>query len=120
LIPPRLYLDENIPVVLALALQARGFDVVTARDRGQLGRTDLQHLRVASREERAVLTFDVADFPLAAAEHLQNGEHHWGLILAVQRRSKDLGVLVGSVARFLTLVDRRELRDQTVFLRRAR
>ena len=46
--PPTLYCDEDVSVVLAAMLRARGFPVTTTRDAGYLGRTDEQPLHVAS------------------------------------------------------------------------
>jgi len=42
--PAPVYLDEDVSVIVAAILKARGFDVVTARDAGQLGRSDFQQL----------------------------------------------------------------------------
>ena len=42
--PPTLYCDEDVSVVLAAMLRARGFPVTTARDAGYLGCTDEQQL----------------------------------------------------------------------------
>jgi len=46
--PAPLYLDEDVSVVVATILQARGFDVVTTRDLGKLGRTDAEQLATSA------------------------------------------------------------------------
>lgn len=46
--PVALYCDEDISVVLAAMLRARGFTVTTARDSGQLGRSDEDQLTFAA------------------------------------------------------------------------
>jgi hypothetical protein len=42
--PAPLYLDEDVSVLVATILQARGLDAVTTRDVGKLGRTDAEQL----------------------------------------------------------------------------
>ncbi len=44
----RLYLDENVPVVIAPQLRRKGIDVVTVRDLGRLGDSDENHLARAT------------------------------------------------------------------------
>jgi len=44
-LPPPLYLDEDVSVVAAAILVARGFVAVTVRDSQQLGRTDFSTFR---------------------------------------------------------------------------
>ena len=46
--PAALYCDEDVSVVLAAMLRARGFPVTTTRDAGHLGCTDEQQLQVAA------------------------------------------------------------------------
>jgi hypothetical protein len=42
--PAPLYLDEDVSVLVATILQARGLDAVTTRDVGKLSRTDAEQL----------------------------------------------------------------------------
>ena len=39
-----LYLDEDVDVLVAELVRARGFSVTTTRDAGQLGNTDAEQL----------------------------------------------------------------------------
>jgi hypothetical protein len=58
----KLYLDEDVPEAVALALRLRGFDVLTTREADNKGLTD-RHQRVfASSVERILLTHNIADF----------------------------------------------------------
>lgn len=43
----KLYLDENVPVLLVNLLKAKGFNAMSARDAGMLNKSDLQHLEYA-------------------------------------------------------------------------
>lgn len=58
----KLLLDENLSPAVAVALQRSGLDVVHVRDRGLIGATDPQVLDAAYREDRILVTANVADF----------------------------------------------------------
>ncbi|MCX6020827.1 MAG: DUF5615 family PIN-like protein [Chloroflexi bacterium] len=72
--PHPLLLDENLNVALAPALNARGFDVITARDVGLLRTPDPVVLDVATRLGRVVVTFDKDDFPALARLRYEQGD----------------------------------------------
>ncbi len=71
----RLYLDENVPVVVADQLQRRGIDAVTARDLRTLSDSDINHLRRATQMGRVLCTYDPDYVELAAS-----GVHHAGIV----------------------------------------
>src|SRR2546426_4515865 len=76
-----LYCDEDVSVVLAAMLRARGFPVTTTRDAGHLGRTDEQQLQVAADANWILLTHNRADFetptpPMARVRSAARGYPH--------------------------------------------
>ncbi|HET6203757.1 MAG TPA: DUF5615 family PIN-like protein [Planctomycetota bacterium] len=84
--PPfaRLVLDEDVHARLAGALRARGHDVVALAEVGRLGSRDEENLRWATREGRAIATFNAADF-VALHESFQSlGVPHSGILLSPQ------------------------------------
>ncbi len=62
MIPLRLYIDEMIPTDLALILRQYGYDIMTAKEAGMLGRSDEEQLAFAANQGRAILTFNIKDF----------------------------------------------------------
>ncbi len=80
--PLKLYLDENVDVSVAVGLQRRSIDVVTARDRGKLGVSNEEHLTLASSEERVMVTHDIADFVKLHREWLAAGKSHSGIAVS--------------------------------------
>ena len=58
----KLYLDENIPVVLCTALSSHGVDCLTTQQAGNLGLADAQQLVFATTEGRILVTFNRKDF----------------------------------------------------------
>ena len=83
--PLRFYLDENVPVQVAVQLRLRGIDVVTARDLNLLGDTDESHLERATMLGRVLCTYD-SDF----VELAQSGVQHAGIVFA-QMKSQYIG-----------------------------
>jgi predicted nuclease of predicted toxin-antitoxin system len=65
--PVKLLIDENLSPAVALKLAGEGHDVVHVRDRGLLAGTDAEVFALAYREDRVVVTSNVADFLALAA-----------------------------------------------------
>lgn len=104
----RLYLDEDVSVVLADVLRARGYEVQTARDAGARGLTDAAQLEFATKHGMAVFTHNRADFENLAAEYRAAARIHAGIIIAVRRSVPELA------RRLLVILDRDtadEIRD---------
>lgn len=90
----RFYLDENVPVAVAVQLQRRGITAVTVRDLDLLGDSDPNHLRRASAAGYVFCTHD-ADF----AELAVAGERHAGIVFGQQHKHG-----IGDWVRFLALL----------------
>jgi predicted nuclease of predicted toxin-antitoxin system len=82
----KLLLDEMYPAALAEGLRAAGIDSITVRDLGLGGSSDRDVFAAAVLAGYAVLTENVADFAAIAAEHLNAGEHHSGVLIALSNR----------------------------------
>ena len=108
-----LYLDEDVDVLVADLLTARGFDALTTRDAGCLRHNDEAQLAFAAAEGRAFLTHNRADFEALAAAYVESGRSHAGIILAGRRSpyevARRLLVLLNQVAAG-------ELRDQVRYI----
>jgi Domain of unknown function (DUF5615) len=103
--PPTLYFDEDVSVVLAAMLRARGFPVTTTRDAGYLGRTDEQQLHAASDANQILVTHNRADFERLHREWLEAGRRHAGIIIARRRQPGELTVRLGRLLGRLTADD---------------
>lgn len=93
--PAALYCDEDVSVVLAAMLRARGFPVTTTRDAGHLGRTDEQPLQGAADADRILLTHNRVDFERLHRQWLESGRPHAGVITARRRLPGELTVRLG-------------------------
>ena len=86
----RLYLDEDVDVLVATLLRARGFDAVTTLEAGNLRRHDDEQLAFAAAQGIALLTHNRVDFENLAREWLAAGKHHAGILIAVRRAPHDI------------------------------
>jgi len=77
----KIYCDENIESAIVAGLRRRGNEVISARDTGDLGKSDEYHLKNASELKAVILTHDV-DFLKIAHQWQQGGKEHKGILYA--------------------------------------
>lgn len=75
----RLYADECVDARVVAGLRAKGIDVVTVKDLGLLGASDVLHVNMALELARMVVSAD-QDFLALAHHRLQCGEPFPGLL----------------------------------------
>ncbi|ASC70333.1 hypothetical protein XM38_012710 [Halomicronema hongdechloris C2206] len=85
-----LYLDEDVNVLVADLLQARGFDVITVRDAEQLHATDAEQLAYAVSQGRTLVTHNRTDFEELVQSYFDSGRMHYGVIFAVRRSPQEI------------------------------
>ena len=85
-----LYLDEDINVLIADLLRARGFDAITARDAGYLQATDSEQFAYAISQSRALVTHNRKDFEELVQAYFDSGQMHYGVIFAVRRSPQEI------------------------------
>ena len=110
---PRLLLDEDVRPLLAVALRRSGYDVVHVLDLGLSGSTDIDVLRAAVEQGRAVYTHNTRDFMLLATAYARSAAPHAGIIVSTQGR---FGDLLRRLLRFLSERTAEDLRDTAVWL----
>lgn len=86
----RLYLDEDVNVLVADLLKARGFDAITARDAGKLRATDEEQLAFAVSQQRTLITHNRTDFEELVQVYFDTEQVHYGVIFAVRRSPNDI------------------------------
>lgn len=85
-----LYLDEDVNVLVADLLRAKGFDAIAARDAGQLRVTDAEQLAYAVSQSRTLVTHNRTDFEELVQAYFNSGKMHYGVIFAVRRSPQDI------------------------------
>jgi len=111
--PIRLYLDEMIPVVLAVVLCQYGFDVLTAKEANMFGKSDEDQLAFAVSNRRAIITFNIKDFILLHQSWLSEGKKHFGIIVSPEIR---ISKLIYLCLRLLGRTESKDLENQLRFL----
>jgi hypothetical protein len=77
-----LYLDEDVDVLVADLLRARGFAATTTRDAGNLGSGDASQLAYAAATQTTFLTHNRVDFEALAQSYFAAGRSHYGIVIA--------------------------------------
>ena len=108
-----LYLDEDVDVLVADLLKAKGFVAITARDAGLLHKDDDVQLEYAISRQKALLTHNRADFERLAQEYFSSGKTHSGIILAVRHSPYEIA---RRLLRILNQVTADEMRDQLRYI----
>ncbi len=109
----RLYLDEDVSVLVGEMIRGRGFDVLTTRDANNLGVSDDRQLEFSTAEGRVLLSHNRVDFKRLAIQYFERQTSHAGLILAVRRLPTDM------VLRTLTILnnmDAEEIVDEIRYI----
>ena len=106
------YLDEDVSVVVADMLEARGFSVVTTRDAGRLGATDIEQLEYATRHGKTLVTHNRVDFEELHRRYLSKGRKTWGIIVLGRQRP---GMLVANLSKLLNRFTADEIRNQLFY-----
>ena len=109
----KLYLDEDVPEAVSMALKLRGYDVLTAREAEKKGLTDIAQLEYASSEERILITHNIADFSKIHTEVMKKGRGHNGLVFSKQL---PIGLIVKGLLKLLSNLTPKKTRNQALWL----
>jgi hypothetical protein len=108
-----LYFDEDVSAGIVENLSTRGFDVLSARDAGALGKSDEKQMLYAVSLRRAVVTHNRVDFEKQHKRFLESGMKHYGVIIA--KRRKDAEVVTKLLA-LLDAVTAEEMQNQLRYI----
>jgi len=109
----KLYLDEDVSVLLGKILVGRGFDALTARDAGMLRKSDEEQLLFATTHSRAILTHNRRHFEKLHLEFVEKQFEHAGIVVAGRR---DLYEMARRVALLLHATPARVFRNQLFYI----
>ena len=85
-----LYLDEDVDVLIADLLRARGFKATTTQEARQLGNGDEEQLNYAVTHQKTFFTHNRNDFERIAEEYFAAGKEHQGIIIGVRRQPYEI------------------------------
>lgn len=108
-----LYLDEDVSVLVADLVRARGFTAITTREAGQLHASDVEQLAYAVGQQKSFLTHNRADFEALAQTYFATGQTHYGIIVAVRHPPYEI---VRRLLLILNQVTADEMQDQLRYI----
>ena len=109
----KLYLDENVPEGIAIALRLRGYDVITVKEVGKKGLSDLEQLKYAFSENRIIFTFNIADFYKIHSEFIKKDLKHCGIILSKQLPIK---IIIKALLKLLSKIESEKIKNNIIWL----
>lgn len=109
-----LYLDEDMDVLIATLLRAKGFSVQTARDAGMLERDDAEHFAYAAQHDLVMVTHNRDDFVTLFANYAANERPHGGVVVALRRSPFQIADLL--VSEVLNRYTKDEMHDRLLFV----
>ena len=109
----KLYLDEDVPEAIAVALRLRGYDVMTVSEAGRKGLTDVGQIKYASSEERTMFTHNIADFCRIHSDVTKRGHEHSGIIVSKQL---PIGVIIKALLRLLSNLNYENAKNNVIWL----
>ena len=110
----RIYTDESVDVAIAQGLQRRGVEAFSARDRDKLGLTDEGQLIFARDEKATIFTHD-NDFLRIAAQWIDDGRTHCGVIYCHQT-TYGIGDCIRNLKILVTVLTQEDMTDHIEFL----
>ena len=108
-----LYLDEDVDVLIAQLIRARGFVIVTTQEAGQFRNNDVAQLAYAVSQHKALLTHNRVDFEALAQTYFAVGQPHDGIIVAVRRPPREIA---RRLLRILNAVTAEEMQNQVRYI----
>lgn len=109
---PRLYLDEDIPPVLARLLRDAGYDAVSVHDVGAIGLSDDEQLVRASADARVLVSCNYRDFIAIGRDWAREGRRHSGVIVSYRQVEPPLlGDALRALDALLASLTAEEMRD---------
>jgi len=108
-----IYLDENVSILVAKTLRARGFKVVTTDDASRKGLSDSEQLHFAVEKGFAIVTMDRVDFESLANEYFSSGKNHSGIFIVDDNSPQ---VIAQRLAGYLDRITADEMVNQVIYI----
>lgn len=108
-----LYLDEDVDVLVADLLRARGFVATTTRDAGKLRASDAEQMAYAVEKQATLLTHNRVDFEVIAKHYRVGSYSHFGIVIATRHSPYEI---VRRLLLILNQVTADEMQDQVRYI----
>jgi len=98
----RIYLDEDVDILVAALVSARGIDATTVKQQEMLGKPDVEQLTFSSSLGRCILTHNRLDFEKLHTNFLNNNQIHAGVLIAKRRNPYEIAERIAVLLDTLT------------------
>jgi hypothetical protein len=109
----KVYVDEDVDILVATLLLAQGTDATTTRAQGMLGQPESAQLAYAASVERCILTHNRVDFERLHLQYMADGRQHSGITVVPQ---KSVYEIVQRVAILLDTLTADEIANQLLYV----
>ena len=106
----KIYLDEDVRPIIADILKERGYEVISTIEAKMMGKTDVEQIEFAVKNEMAILTHNIKDF---VQLHKRYHKKHYGIILSEQIPLKNL---LRRILTFLSKTDAKDVKGEIIWL----
>ncbi len=107
------FLDDNVDVLVAKIVRARGFRATTTDETGRKGTSDAEQLKYCDENGLAILTMDRIDFEALAKQYFYSGWNHNGIIIVADNSPQIIAQRLGD---FLDFNTADEIVNQVVYI----
>ena len=114
----KVLLDEMYAGKLAQLLRDQAIDAASVTELGMAGRSDADVFAAAVDGGYALLTENVSDFTRLCSEHIVEGRHHFGVLIALSSRFSRRPAGYAAIAAAVAVVADDQLDDRLVYLER--
>ena len=86
----KVYLDENVDILIANLLSVRGFEATTTLEQGMLGKSDEAQLAYAASSKYCLLTYNRVDFEKLHLAYISEEKQHSGIIICPEKNAYEV------------------------------
>lgn len=97
-----LYLDEDVNVLVADLIRAKGFLATRVRDEAQLQKSDSEQLLYCVSLKKTFVTHNRVDFERLIQGYFQLGKIHYGVIIAIRRPPQEIAIRLLKIINYVT------------------
>lgn len=93
----KIYLDEDINILVGEIVRSRGFEVLTVTEAERKGESDEEQLKFAAKNKYVILTQNRVDFEKLAQEYFAGNKTHYGIMITVHRSPQEIAQRLSAI-----------------------
>ncbi|MCW5959981.1 MAG: DUF5615 family PIN-like protein [Pyrinomonadaceae bacterium] len=109
----RLYLDEDVDVLIAKMIRSENFAAISTDEAGRKGKSDADQLSFAATHQYAIVTHNRYDYEKLAQSYFEKNHDHCGIIIAVQRSPREIA---NAILKILDTHSADQIKNQILYI----